>query len=81
MNGLTRTELVLRLIRWRLGWNKRDIDFKPKGLNNPKFMSARQAMALIPDEAVVMTGGRVYTPGHRSCTGHWRTTLRPPVTR
>lgn len=46
-----------RIIRWKIGEKKRDIDFKPAGARNPKFMSARQAVGLIPDGAVCMSSG------------------------
>jgi len=57
MNLLTKIQLLGQIARWRLTWDKRDTGFRPAELQNPKFVSARQAVALIADAAVVMSSG------------------------
>lgn len=57
MNILTRAQLLVHIARWRLTWSRRDLDYCPEGLDNPKFMSARQAVELIPDDACVFSNG------------------------
>ncbi len=57
MNLITKARLVAQLVRWLITKNRRDIDFRPKNLPNPKFRSARDAIRLIPDGAVVMSAG------------------------
>lgn len=46
-----------RIIRWKMGEKKRDLDYRPAGVANPKFKSARQAVQMIPDGAVCMSSG------------------------
>jgi propionate CoA-transferase len=48
---------VLQLIHYRLTWDRRDLDFVPPVDGGTKFLSARQAAALIPDRAVVLSTG------------------------
>ena len=57
MNLLTKAYLVFHILRWRLSWDKHDLDYLPDGVDPKKFLSARQAAALIPDGATVMTCG------------------------
>ncbi len=57
MGPITKARLTLRLVRTVLTWSKRDIDYRPAGLENAKFMSARQAVSKVPDGAVVMSSG------------------------
>jgi propionate CoA-transferase len=57
MNPITKVQLVAQLIRWLVVKNRRDIDFRPRNLANPKFKSARDAIRMIPDGAVVMSAG------------------------
>lgn len=47
---------LARLAYFRATWEKRDLDFVPRGLS-PKFMSARKAVTLIPDNSTVAIGG------------------------
>ena len=48
MNFLERLRLLLHIIRWRFTWSKKDLDCRPKGAVAPKFITAREAAALIP---------------------------------
>lgn len=48
--------LLWHVIRWRLTWSKKDLDYKPVG-QSAKFISARQAAQLIPDGATVFSNG------------------------
>ena len=57
MNLWTKAELLVQIARWRLTWNLRDTNYRPRGLANPKFITARQAAALIPDGANVISSG------------------------
>jgi len=57
MNLLEKCKLVYHILRWRFTWNKRDLDFFPKGVDNPKFLTSRAAAGLIPDGASVFSCG------------------------
>jgi propionate CoA-transferase len=57
MNLLTKARLLAHIARWLLTWRRRDITFRPAGLEQPRFMSARDAVALIPDGAAVIGSG------------------------
>jgi propionate CoA-transferase len=57
MNLLTKVRLLGHIARWLLTWRRRDTAYRPAGLELPKFMSAREAVALIPDGATVVGSG------------------------
>ena len=57
MNILTKAELLLHILRWRLNWSKHDSNYKPDWLTNPKFMSAAEAVKLIQDGDCVISSG------------------------
>lgn len=57
MSILERIRLLLHIIRWRLTWSKKDLDFKPAGPISPRFITARDAARLIPDGATVFSNG------------------------
>ncbi len=46
-----------QIVKWRMNWNRRDLDYRPKDLNSEKFKSARELVATIPDQAVCATSG------------------------
>lgn len=54
---LTRASLLAHLAAWRLAWNRADLDYRHAVPGNDRFMSARDAAALVPDGAVVMASG------------------------
>lgn len=56
-NILQKIELTAHLVRWRIQWGNFELDYVPAQLNNPKFMTARQAIQLIPDGSVIATSG------------------------
>lgn len=35
MNIIARAEILFHLARWRATWSKHDLDYVPKGLDNP----------------------------------------------
>ncbi len=57
MNLNNPVALLAHVLRWRLTWAKHDLDYVPPGADNPKFMSARDAAALIPDGACAISCG------------------------
>lgn len=57
MTFLERLRLLLHVIRWRLTWSRKDLEYKPDGPVSPKFITAREAARLIPDGAVVFSNG------------------------
>ncbi|MCK6692809.1 MAG: hypothetical protein L6Q97_11980, partial [Thermoanaerobaculia bacterium] len=57
MTFLERLRLLLHVIRWRLTWSRKDLEYKPRGPVSPKFITAREAARLIPDGAVVFSNG------------------------
>jgi len=57
MNSLTKARLLVNILRWRATWDKRDTDYRPQGLKNPKFVTAREAVQLIRDGSTVLSSG------------------------
>lgn len=45
------------LIRWRLNWDKKNLDFLPGDNVSAKFITARRAASLIPDGSVCISSG------------------------
>ncbi|MDI6742513.1 MAG: CoA-transferase [Smithella sp.] len=48
---------LLQMLKFRATWDERDLDYIPDGKLSPLFMSARQAVELIPDGASVISTG------------------------
>jgi propionate CoA-transferase len=57
MNLSTKVRLLVHIARWLLTWRRRNTAYRPAGLEHPRFMSAREAVALIPDGATVIGSG------------------------
>ena len=57
MNFMTKAQLLKHILKWRLTWERRDLDYKPDHIDNPKFMTAMEAVRMIPDKAVVFSCG------------------------
>jgi len=57
LNGWSTFSRLTSFIRWKLNWHKRDLDALPDASLDRRFVSARQAMELIPDQAVVASSG------------------------
>ncbi|MDA8138199.1 MAG: hypothetical protein M0036_06030 [Desulfobacteraceae bacterium] len=57
MDSLDKLSVLWQIAKWRLTWTRKDLDYKPSGINNPKFMSAREAVRLIPDGATTFSCG------------------------
>ncbi|MCJ7774581.1 MAG: hypothetical protein MUP22_15760 [Desulfobacterales bacterium] len=57
MNILTKIKLVHQILKWRLTWNRKDLNYKISEIKNPKFMTAMEAIKLIPDSATVISSG------------------------
>ncbi len=57
MNVVTRARLLVHVARWRLTWNRRDLDYRPRSLPNPKFVSARTAAQMFRDGDVCFSSG------------------------
>jgi len=49
--------LLMRMLRFRVTWKERDLDYVPKMDLPPVFMSAREAVKLIADGATVISTG------------------------
>lgn len=57
MNLLRKTHTLAHVLKWRMNWDKVDLDFKPSETLNGKFVSARQAVKLIKDTDVCISSG------------------------
>ena len=57
MNLSGKIRLLSVILRWRLTWNKNDLEYMPKGIDNPKFMTAMEAVRLIRDGATTFSCG------------------------
>ncbi|MFA5906072.1 MAG: hypothetical protein WC836_19225, partial [Desulfobacula sp.] len=49
--------LLSMILHWRLTWKKRDLKYKLQNIDNPKFMTAMEAVRLIPDGATSFSCG------------------------
>jgi len=57
MQILDKTLLAARIVRWRLTWSRRNLDYRPPGVLDDRFMTAREAARLIPDGACGLSTG------------------------
>ena len=57
MRILDRIQLIFHILRWRLSWSKKDLQYLPPKGESEKFITARQATAMIPDGTCVMSSG------------------------
>ena len=57
MNLSAKIRLMAIILRWRLTWNKNDLEYMPKGIDNPKFMTAMEAVRLIRDGTTTFSCG------------------------
>jgi len=57
MNPLHKLQMLAQVIKWRMTWDKKDLDYRVRGIDNPKFMSPREAAKHIPDNCVLFTSG------------------------
>ncbi len=57
MNILTKGKLFFHVVKWVLTWNRKKLHYKPHGIKNPKFMTAMEAVKLIPDKATLLSSG------------------------
>jgi propionate CoA-transferase len=57
MNWLSKAATVGQLARWGVSWMCRSVDYPSPVPENPRFMSAREAVQLIDDGDVVATSG------------------------
>ena len=69
MTPFTKIGLMLHALRWVRNWNKRDLDYRPAGLSNPKFVTARQAAEMFDDGNCVFSSGMA--GGHRNSIFFW----------
>lgn len=57
MNALEKARVLAHVVKWRLTWNRRNLEYRAPGIDNPKFMTAMEAVKLIPDNAVTFSAG------------------------
>ncbi len=55
MNIAEKIQLVLHILKWRLTWNRKDLTYRAAGIDNPKFMTAMEAVKMIPDNATTFS--------------------------
>ena len=57
MTFFEKLRIYLQVIRWRLTWNRRKLDYLPLGINNKKFITAREAAGRVADGSVALSCG------------------------
>ncbi len=57
MTWFDKLKLIAHILRWRLTWGRYSLDYRPRRVASPKFITARQAAALIPDGACLFSSG------------------------
>ena len=57
MTFTEKIKTIAHIIRWRLAWNKKNLDFHPGKNISSKFITARQAALLIADGSTCISGG------------------------
>ena len=66
MGLFLKVSVIKQALTWFVNKNKVDLDYRPAKVNSPKFMTGREAGALIPDDAVIVGCGM--TAGMRPAT-------------
>ena len=49
--------LIAHILKWRLTWKRRDLEFRPDDVDADTFMTARDAAGLIADGSTVISCG------------------------
>ena len=57
LSMMARAGLVAHVLKWRFTWGRHDSNYVPPGVDNPKFMSAIDAVRLIKDGDTVLSCG------------------------
>ena len=57
MNLFTKLRVQSQVYYWRLTWNRKNLHYPPPVKDNPKFMTAWDAVKLIPDGSVIANSG------------------------
>lgn len=57
LNGMETFSRLLDLVRWKLAWDKCDLNTTPESGLDRRFVSAMEAVKLIPNNAVVASSG------------------------
>jgi propionate CoA-transferase len=57
MTFFEKLRIYVQVIRWRLTWNRRQLDYLPPGISNKKFITAREAAARVADGSVALSSG------------------------
>lgn len=57
MTLFEKIKLILHVLRWRLTWGKRNLDYLPGAATSRKFITARAAAGKIRDGACVASAG------------------------
>jgi len=65
MNFLQALALRARVYYWIATWNKKDLHYPPPIKDNPKFMTAWEAVKMIPDGATIAISGMA---GNQRCS-------------
>lgn len=58
-------QTLIHILKWRMGWNRYDIDLLPKSDPNGRFITARAAAKMIPPESTVTSAGML---GNHGCS-------------
>ncbi len=69
MTLLERIKLMMQVLRWRFTWSKRNLDYLSSETVSDKFITARDAAALIQDGACVISNG--FAGSARSSVFFW----------
>jgi propionate CoA-transferase len=67
MGLLMKLSVMKQVISWVLNKGKIDLDYKPKGVNSPRFKTGREAATLIPDNAVIVGCGMTASMRPATC--------------
>ena len=57
MTFFEKLRIYAQVIRWRLTWNRRKLDYLPPGISNKKFITAREAAKQVADGSVALSCG------------------------
>ncbi|MFO7557655.1 MAG: hypothetical protein R6X10_02405 [Desulfobacterales bacterium] len=57
MNVLNKAQILLHILKWRLTWNRKKLDYKPAEIQNSKFMTAMEAVKLIGNGVTTFSSG------------------------
>jgi len=69
MNIIDKISIIIHILRWRFTWNRKNLNYRKKGLTNPKFITGTEFGAMIKDGMTIFSAGMA--GNHRCSVFSW----------